>query len=335
MLFASRALVRATVTNGKSSLSPPNAARVVSEHKPTGKNSPAHYLPISPTLPLPAPAPVSLRDDTFEPANPAAYHLCALAGPGRLRVLAVEAARHKVVAFDDVTYPADTGLLAALAEHPLLGQPGWGRVRLALAGPAPVLLPTPLFRAGDEAALLTPHQALSADDEALTYSLPLPTPATEVLSLFAADRRLAPWLRATHGAEARLLPQASGLLAGLLHQRGPAAAPRQLYLSLADQQLTAVVLGPQLEFCNVFRVSTAEDVLYYAILVMQELDLNPDQDPVTIWGELTGDSATFQLLSTYVRQLRFGARPFGLEYFYYLNEIAEHRHFDLFSLAFC
>ncbi len=276
-----------------------------------------------------------MRDETFDPANPAAYHLCALAGPGRLRLLAIEAARHKVVAFDDAAWPGDTGLPAMLAEHPLLGQPGWGRVRLALAGPAPALLPAPLFRAGDETALLASHHALAADEEALTYTQPLPTPATEVLSIFAADRRLAPWLLATHGPDAHLLPQASGLLAGLLHQRGPTAAPRQLYLSLADQQLTAVVLGPQLEFYNTFSVSTAEDVLYYAILVMQELGLNPDQDPVTIWGELTGDSATFQLLSTYVRHLRFGARPFGLTYSYQLNELAEHRHFDLFSLAFC
>jgi hypothetical protein len=153
--------------------------------------------------------------------------------------------------------------------------------------------------------------------------------------LFAAPAGVVQWLQQVHGPSARLLPQASALLAGLLHQRGPGAAPRQLYLSLADQELTAVVLSTQVEFCNAFTVSTAEDVAYYTILVMQELGLNPDQDAVTIWGELTSDSATFALLSTYVRNLRFGTRPFGLQYFYYLNEVADYRHFDLFSLAFC
>ena len=285
----------------------------------------------SPTLPTTVA--VSLRDDTFAPADPTAYHLYALAGPTRLRVAALEVARQKFVAFDDLPLTSLADLPAVAAAHALLGHAGWARLRLALAGPASTLLPAPLYRPGDEAAYLRPHHALASTEEALAYALHLPAPATDIVSIFAAPRALGQWLHALHGPSARLLPHASALLAGLLHQRG--SAPRQLYLSLAEQELTAVVLGPQLEFCNTFAVSTAEDVAYYAILVMQELGLNPDRDPVTIWGELTGESATFALLSTYVRHLRFGARPFGAQYFYYLNEVADYRHFDLFSLAFC
>ncbi len=276
---------------------------------------------------------MSLRDDTFELANPTAYHLYALAGPGRLRVMALDVARQKIVAFDDQPLPSLAELPAAAAAHPLLGHAGWARLRLALAGTGSTLLPAPLYRPGDEAAYLRPHHALAPTEEALAYALPLPAPATDIVSIFAARRDLSQWLHAVHGPSARLLPHTSALLAGLLHQRG--TAPRQLYLSLADQELTAVVLGPQLEFCNTFAVGTAEDVAYYTILVMQELGLNPDRDPVTIWGELTGESATFGLLSTYVRHLRFGTRPFGVQYFYYLNELADYRHFDLFSLVFC
>ena len=289
-------------------------------------------MPASPTLPA-APT-LSLRDETFDAANPTAYHLYALASPGRLRLAALDAARHKIVAFDDLP-------LASLAELPvvaaatLLGQPGWARLRLGLAGRAAPLLPAPLYRPGDEAAYLRLHHELAPEEEALAYTLALPAPATDIVSLFAAPASLVHWLQRVHGPSARLLPQASALLGGLLHQRGPGAAPRQLYLHLADQELTVIVLGAQVDFCNSFTVSTAEDVAYYTILVMQELGLNPDQDVVTIWGDLTGDSATFTLLSTYVRQLRFGTRPFGLQYFYHLNEVADCRHFDLFSLAFC
>ncbi len=288
-------------------------------------------MPTTPTLPTTVA--VSLRDDTFELANPTAYHLYALAGPTRLRVAALEVARQKIVAFDDLPLASLADLPAVAASHSLLGHAGWARLRLALAGTANTLLPAPLYRTGDEATYLHPHHALAPTEEALAYSLHLPAPATDMVSVFAARRDLVQWLHAVHGPSARLLPHTSALLAGLLHQRG--TAPRQLYLSLAEHELTAVVLGPQLEFCNTFAVSTAEDVAYYTILVMQELGLNPDRDPVTIWGELTGDSATFALLSTYVRQLRFGARPFGVHYFYYLNEVADYRHFDLFSLIFC
>ena len=284
--------------------------------------------------PLPT-ATISLRDDTFYPSNTAAYHLYALAAPGRLRLAMLDAARQKVVAFEELPLGQPADLPGLAANHELLSCVGWARVRLALAGRAFTLLPAPLFRPGDETRYLQPHHALAATEEALAYPLPLAAPATDVVSLFAADRGLVEWLAATFGPAGRLLPQPGALLAGLLHQQGPATTPRHLYLSLADQELTAVVLGPTLEFCNVFTISTAEDVVYYTILVMQELGLNPDQDAVTIWGELTADSATFTLLSTYVRHLRLGARPFGLQYSYRLNELADHRHFDLFSLAFC
>ncbi|TDN40349.1 hypothetical protein A8B98_12950 [Hymenobacter sp. UV11] len=291
-------------------------------------------MPAVPTTPtLSATAAVSLRDDTFDLANPTAYQLYALAGPTRLRVAALEVARQKIVAFDDHPLAGLADLPAAAAAHPLLGHAGWARLRLALAGTTSTLLPAPLYRPGDENAYLRPHHTLAPTEEALAYALPLPAPATDIVSIFAARHDLSHWLYTVHGPSARLLPATSALLAGLLHQRG--TTPRQLYLSLAEQELTAVVLGARLEFCNTFAVSTAEDVAYYTILVMQELGLNPERDPVTIWGELTGDSATFALLSTYVRQLRFGARPFGVQYFYYLNEVADYRHFDLFSLVYC
>ena len=276
---------------------------------------------------------VRLRDETFDPAHPTAYQLYVLVAAGRLRVAAFDVARQKLVALDDEPLAHAADLPARAAGHELLSRAGWNRVRVALGGRAFTLLPAPLFRSGDEAAYLQAHHTLGGTEVALSYPLPLAAPATDVVAAFAADRNLPRWLSDTFGPAGRLLPQPIALLAGWLHQRGPAVPVRQLYLNLAEQELTAVVLGARLEFCNVFAVSTPEDVVYYTILVMQELGLSPDQDFVTVWGDLTGDSATFTLLSTYVRNIRLGSRPFGLRYTYRFNELAEHRYFDLFSLA--
>ncbi|MGI4872870.1 MAG: DUF3822 family protein [Janthinobacterium lividum] len=290
-------------------------------------------MPATPTLAAPVAATISLRDDTFSLDNLTAYHLYAVAGQRRLRLAVLDADRQKVVAFEEQAYGGPATLPDEAATHELLRHTGWARVRLALTGQAFTLLPAPLFRPGDEAQYLALHGELAATETALAYSLPLASPATDIVSLFAADQQLLTWLNTTYGPAARLLPRPAAILAGLLRQRGPAASSRQLYLNLAEQELTASVLGPQLEFCNVFLVSTAEEVVYYAILVMQELGLNPDQDTVTIWGDLTDDSNTFELLSTYVRQVRLGTRPFGPDYSYRLNELAAHQHFDLFSLG--
>ncbi len=271
-----------------------------------------------------------LRDETFDPARPGAYHLYVLGGPAGLRLAAADVARQKIVLLEDhaaIPYPP---LPAQLAAHELLGQPGWAQVRLALSGRAFTLLPAPLFRPGDEATALRLHHPLAAHETTGHVA----HPGLELVSIFAADVALAQWLRTTHGPQSRLLHHTSALLAGLLHQRGP-AAPRRLYLHLGRGELTLVVLEQQrLEFCNVFAFGSAEDVLYYTILVMQELGLNPDQDELTIWGDLTSDSALFELLRTYIRRLRFGNRPYDLQYSYRLNEVLEYQHFDLFSLHF-
>ena len=275
------------------------------------------------------PAILRVRDETFDPTSPGTYNLYLLAGPTRLCLAVADVERRKFVALEEYNLP--TGGVPELAEaHDFLNQRGWNAVRLAVTGRAFTLLPAPLFRPGDETAALRLHHALGPA-ETVRHTT---HPGLELVNVFAADAALADWLTARHGAAGRLLHHTSALLAGLVNQRG-AAAPRRLYLNPGRQELTLAVMGQHLEYCNVFPCTTAEDVVYYTILVMQELNLDPDQDEVTVWGELTPDSAVFSLLRTYVRNVRFGSRPGNVQYSYRFNDVFEYRYFDLFSLHFC
>ena len=269
-----------------------------------------------------------LRDETFDPTNLAAYNLYLLAGPAHLHLAVADVERRKFVVLEEYALPQG-GVPMLAAQHDFLGQRGWNAVRLAVTGRAFTLLPAALFRAGDEAAALRLHHT-PTPAETVRHTT---HPGLELVNVFAANTALADWLAVTHGATGRMLHHTSALLAGLVHQRG-AAAPRRLYLNPGAQELTLVVLGQNLEYCNVFACTTAEDVVYYTILVMQELGLDPDQDEVTVWGELMPDSAVFSLLRTYVRNIRFGFRPGNVQYSYRLNDVYEYRYFDLFSLHF-
>ena len=271
---------------------------------------------------------LQLRDETFDPANSAAYNLYLLAGPARLCVAVADVERRKFVVLEEYQLPPG-GVPALAAQHDFLPLRGWNAVRLAVTGRAFTLLPAPLFRAGDEAAALRLHHTPSPT-ETIRHTT---HPNLELVNVFATDAPLADWLAATYGATGRLLHHTSALLAGLVNQRG-AASQRRLYLNSGQQELTLVVLGQHLEYCNVFPCTTAEDVAYYTILVMQELALDPDQDDVTVWGDLTPDSAVFSLLRTYVRNVHFGSRPPNVQYSYRLNDVFEYRYFDLFSLHF-
>ncbi|MDB5233270.1 MAG: hypothetical protein JWR44_263, partial [Hymenobacter sp.] len=94
--------------------------------------SAAPALSASPTTPTPL---VRLRDETFDPANAAAYNLYLLAGPTRCYLAAADVERNKFVALEE--YQLGTGGVPALAlQHDFIGQRGWNAVRLAVTGRA-------------------------------------------------------------------------------------------------------------------------------------------------------------------------------------------------------
>jgi len=285
---------------------------------------------------LPAPTALHrLRDETLDPSGLAAYNLYLTASPAGLRVGVADVRRNKFVVLEDyapvpgVSYSAQLQALAA--HHDLVGQAGWNHVRLAVQNRHFTLLPAPLLRPGDEAAYLQLHHTVNTQQETvLAYT----HGSQEISSVFAVDNQLNHWFRATYPA-GTLLHQTSSLLEGLMHQSEP-AAPRRFYLSIGHQELTIIIIrDKQPEFCNVFAFSSPEDLIYYTILVMQELQLNPDQDPVIVWGDLMHDSELFTILRKYIRHIKFGNRPFDLHYSYRLNELFEYRFFELYSLHLC
>lgn len=285
---------------------------------------------------LPAPTVLHrLRDETLDPTTLSAYNLYLTANPAGLRVGVADVRRNKFVVLEDYAPLAATsygGQLQALAaHHDLVGQTGWNHVRLSIQNRHFTLLPAPLLRPGDEAAYLRLHHTVDAQHETVfsyTHS------SLELASVFAAENEMTSWFKSAYPAGS-LLHQTSAFLEGLIHQ-SESTTTRRLYLSIGHQELTiAVIRDKRPEFCNVFAFSSPEDLIYYTILVMQELQLNPDQDPVVVWGDLMHDSELFTILRKYIRHIKFGNRPFDLSYSYRLNELFEYRFFELYSLHLC
>jgi Protein of unknown function (DUF3822) len=288
------------------------------------------------TVPMPPVALHRLRDETLDLSTPAAYNLYLTAGAAGLRVGVADTRRNKFVALEEYAAPeADSSpvqLVQALrTESDLLGVSGWNQVRLAVQSRAFTLLPAPLFRPGDEAAYLRLHHAFAPDHELVQHYTHA---GLDISSVFAADAPLATWF-ARQFPTGRIVHQTSALLQGVAHQSEQGTG-RRVYLSIGFQEVTILVLrGKQPEFLNVFPFSTPEDLIYYTILVMQELQLNPDQDTVVVWGDLMHDSELFTILRKYIRNLRFGNRPFDLSYSYRLNDLFEYRYFELYALHLC
>lgn len=291
-------------------------------------------LPADSALALP-PALHRLRDETLDPTAPEGYNLYLTAGPYGLRLGVTDVRRSRFVVLEDYApqpaVPLAGQLQTLAAQHDLLGLTGWNRVRLAVQHRHFTLLPAPLFRDGDEAAVLRLHHQLDAQHEVVRHYR---HPGQEVVSIFAAERSLAEWFERTFPQQ-KLLHQTSALLEGVVHQ-SERQGPARLFLSVGPQELTIVVVRDKRPlFCNVFAFSSPEDFIYYVILVMQELTLNPDEDPVVVYGDLMHDSELFGILRKYIRHVRFGNRPYDLGYSYRLNDVFEYRYFELYSLHLC
>ncbi len=308
----------------------------------------------------PAPAAVTLKpvlrlhDETFDPAQRAGYGLyVATRADGGLRLAVVDNARTKFVALEDydalsVVGPdgqpeapaGPTAALRALAHHHgWLGARGWHHVRVAVQHERATLVPTDIFRPADAATILALHCDVDLTHERVLWHA---HPAADCTAVFATEAALPDWLAATYGAgAAQVLSHVSALLEGVLHQPSRAETsftpnPAVVHLHVSAGLLTvAVVRGRKLDFANVFAFTTPEDLVYFTILVMQELQLTPEQVPITVWGDLTPDAALLQVLRRYVRTVRLGERPPDLHYTYRLDQTFPHRYFELFALHLC
>jgi Protein of unknown function (DUF3822) len=306
--------------------------------------TPSAVAPLKPVL--------RLKDETFDPAKRSEYGLYAVSrADGGLRLAVADTIRNKFIALEDYdpvlavletpeVVPGPTAALRSLAyHHEWFGTRGWHHVRVAVQHERSTLLPASLFQPADAPALLALHCDFDAATERVLWHQHT---AADITAIFAAEAALPDWLAATYGAGvSHVLPHVSALLEGVLHQPArPESAvspnPAAVHLHVSAGLLTLVVVRQRrLEFCNVFAFTTPEDLVYFTILVMQELQLNPEQIPAVIWGDVTPDSAVLQVLRRYVRTVRLGERPPDLHYTYRLDQTFAHRYFELFALHLC
>jgi hypothetical protein len=278
-------------------------------------------------------------DESFSVQALGDYHLYLAIGKNQMRAAVADAGRNKFIVLEDYEFThVFTPLQAAqqveeiLQTHPYLGLAGWKAIRVAVKHQSFTLIPETLFEPKAMADYLRLNCTLDTyHEEVLTYH----HPAIEAVNIFATDKYLIQALQQAYpGKPVRYVHQTSALLAALLHY-GERNGQQKVYAYVEKNSLTILIIRDgALIFCNMFHFNTPEDFMYFLVFVLQEQKLNPDKDPVVIWGEITHDSALFTLLRKYIRHVHFGGRHTGVAYSYKLEEQFEHRFLDVYSLHF-
>jgi hypothetical protein len=280
-----------------------------------------------------------ITDESFDIKQLGNYHLYLALGKQMIRVAVVDVNRNKFILLEDfellnifTPLQAAQQLKLLLQAHPYLKLSGWKEIRVAIKNQSFTLVPESLFSPKSAAQYLELNCTIDPyHDQVHTYH----HAGIEAVNIFAADKYLVQALAETYPDKAiQVVHHTSALLSALLHY-GARNGQVKVYVYVEKNSLTMLLVRDgSLLFCNMFHFTTPEDFMYFLIFVMQEQKLNPDQDPVTIWGDITHDSSLFTLMRKYIRQVHFGTRPSNVAFSYKLEEQFDHRFLDVYSLHY-
>ena len=96
----------------------------------------------------------------------------------------------------------------------------------------------------------------------------------------------------------------STLLIDLLFKEARKSLAKKIFLNINDGFIDILFFNnKKIEFYNSFKHSSSEDILYYLLFSLSQLNLNPDNIHVVTSGNISLDSDIYELLYKYVRNI--------------------------------
>ncbi len=281
-----------------------------------------------------------LRDEAFQLSQAGNCNLYISISSRALRFAVVDVERNKFVALEDyelitVFTPLQVAeQLRLIAEqNPILQEQRWLDIRISVSNQFFTLVPETLFDPAHQQDYLRLHSNIDTQQQMVLFNRTCGLEAVNIFAVENAVYRMAQQIFPERNIQ--FVHQTSSLIKSVLHQADRKAG-RSMHLFVERNYLTILVVDEDgLQFCNVFHYLSPEDFIYFVIFVMQEQKMNPEQETITAWGDITPDSSLFNMLKKYIRQVRFGKRPTDVGYSYKFDDLFEHRYFELYSLHFC
>ena len=110
----------------------------------------------------------------------------------------------------------------------------------------------------------------------------------------------------------------------------------RIFLNVRDGEFDLMIFrGKQLNYCNSFPFRSPEDMVYYLIFVMEQMNLNPEAVPLVLLGDTERKSSVYDLLYRYIRTIEFAARNETFNYSYLLDDLPGHSFYTLFNSEQC
>lgn len=193
------------------------------------------------------------------------------------------------------------------------------------------LVPEAIYKAGDDKRFIDFH---FEDKENTQRVFSRQVNPFQLKTLFGISEEL--YHELFHLFEEPELIHATSTLLEAAHLQSRGKKERELFLHVRKASVDIIVLeGKKLLLMNSYASPTADDLLYFSLMVCDQLELDPDSIQVWLSGEFEKESAKYKLLYQYFRNLQLSQRPGNLNYSYRIEQLPAHQHFSLFTLALC
>lgn len=91
----------------------------------------------------------------------------------------------------------------------------------------------------------------------------------------------------------------------------------------------------KLKFYNTFDFRTKEDFIYFLLITIDQLGLNPESVELLLSGEIDSADENYSMIREYIKDYKFIDRNNNFGYSFVLDEIMFHRYYTLFNSLQC
>lgn len=279
---------------------------------------------------------LEIFEDAFHKKNSINYELSILVGVDSLCYALLDSSRQllglRKYAYDETpaSFRELTPPVVEIIRTDALLQKPFSRVNLAFFHPYLALIPNRLYREEEKRTYLTKIVSLAPDDHICVDELPF----ADAMAVYPAPQSLFRRLK-------MLFPQSdvrhlAVCLAKTLSPLSVSEQPRRIFVNLRDSRVQLLAFDEEdLHFFNTFSFVESSDLVYFCMLVYEQLGWKPEEVPLIITGMLVEDSVIYRTLGRHFPLLRFLRPPAPLRRFgpKFEESFRDHWFFDLLSIS--
>jgi uncharacterized protein DUF3822 len=113
-------------------------------------------------------------------------------------------------------------------------------------------------------------------------------------------------------------------------------SPKTLFVNLQNDCFDIVYFKEnKLHYYNSFDYRTKEDFIYFLLITIDQLMLNPEEVELLLLGDIDKTSSCYSMINQYIKNYGFITPNDNYSYSYILDEIKDHQYYTLFNALQC